>query len=244
MPFRRGETSPDPGRRTFHVYDTSVGRLVAVHTRGLPPRPHPHLVFEAYTLRESADGLAVDNRTPCPLLASADAEERRVRRALHDEHWDEDGRACRLVALRTGAPPVGPLPHGLALGAHMCCVDGETRNDPHHHGPGLSMEHERPAKRGDITGRAEWQETRRRLLERDVTPWYGESVLDARNALAHRCTDGRPHAVDASAEAVNGTWKLRAGDDATRDTGRIDAWALRFRRPPGAPRPRGTAVDR
>ncbi|CAL9436049.1 hypothetical protein SUDANB6_02144 [Streptomyces sp. enrichment culture] len=36
------------------------------------------------------------------------------------------------------------------------------------------------------------------------------------------------YTVDASAEAADGTWKLRVGDNATRDTGRIDAWALQF----------------
>ncbi|GGU81673.1 hypothetical protein GCM10010260_12660 [Streptomyces filipinensis] len=219
VPFRREETSPDPGRRTFHVYDTRVGRIVAVYTRGLLPRPHPYLVFEAYTLRELADdmpddvaGIAVNNQTPCPMLMSADAEERQVWRALHNEHWDEDGRAERLVTLRTGAPPRGPLLHGLALGAHMCFVNGEAWNNPHYHGLGLSMEHERLAKWWDVTDRAAWQEIQRRLLERDVTPWYWEFVLDARNALAHRHPAGRPQAVDPTAwrERVELTLRERA----------------------------------
>ncbi|CUW30842.1 DUF1266 domain-containing protein [Streptomyces reticuli] len=206
VPFRREETSPDPRERTFHVYDTSVGRIVAVYTRGLLPRPHPYLVFESYTLRDLADdlpddvdGIAVNTQTPCPMLMSADAEERQVWRALHNEHWDEEGRAERLVTLRTGVPPVGPLLHGLALGAHMCFVNGEAWNNPHYHGLGLSIEHERLAKWWGITDRDEWQHTQRRLLDREITPWYWEFVLDARTALAERYTDGRLQAVDATA---------------------------------------------
>ncbi|MET9448815.1 DUF1266 domain-containing protein [Streptomyces cinerochromogenes] len=206
VPFRREETSPDPGRRTFHVYDTPVGRLVAVYTRGLLPRPHPYLVFESYTLRDLADdlpkdvdGIAVNNRTPIPMLMAADAEERQVWRALHNEHWDEDGRAERLVTLRSGVPSLGPLLHGLALGAHMCFVNGEAWNNPHYHGLGLSIEHERLAKWWGVTGRDEWLDVQRRLLDRDVTPWYWEFVLEARIALAERHTGGRLQAVDATA---------------------------------------------
>ncbi|MFI9242743.1 DUF1266 domain-containing protein [Streptomyces sp. NPDC053086] len=221
VPFRREETSPDPGGRTFHVHDTEVGRLVAVYTHGLLPRPHPHLVFESYTLRDLADGLpddvagiAVNNRTPCAMLMSADAEERRVWRALHQEHWEADGRADRLVTLRTGAPPLGPLLHGLALGAQMCFVNGETWNNPHYHGLGLSMEHQRLAAWWDVTDRAQWQEIQRRLLARELTPWYWEFVLDARNALAHPSPDGRPRTVDAAAwrERVELTLRERAAE--------------------------------
>ncbi|CAK7281285.1 DUF1266 domain-containing protein [Streptomyces sp. RM1] len=228
VPFRYEETSPDPARRTFHVHDTPVGRLVAVYTRGLLPRPHPYVVFEAYTLRDLADdlpddvaGIAVNNRTPIPMLMAADEEEREVWRALHEEHWDEDGRTDRLVTRRTGAPPVGRLLHGLALGAHMCFVNGEAWNNPHYHGLGLSMERERLAKWWGVTGRQEWQETQRRLLDRDVTPWYWEFVLDAREALAHGQPGGRPGAVDATAwrECVELTLRERAAGLPARERG-------------------------
>jgi subtilisin family serine protease len=36
------------------------------------------------------------------------------------------------------------------------------------------------------------------------------------------------YSVNASAEAANGTWKLRVSDNAALDTGRIDAWAMQF----------------
>ncbi|MGW0910410.1 S8 family peptidase [Streptomyces sp. NPDC002784] len=36
------------------------------------------------------------------------------------------------------------------------------------------------------------------------------------------------YTVNASSEVANGTWKLRVSDNATYDTGRIDAWALQF----------------
>ncbi|MFG3509283.1 S8 family serine peptidase [Streptomyces sp. NPDC047821] len=38
----------------------------------------------------------------------------------------------------------------------------------------------------------------------------------------------KTYTVDASAEAANGTWKLRVRDGATQDTGRIDGWNLTF----------------
>ncbi|OSC70001.1 serine protease, partial [Streptomyces sp. 4F] len=36
------------------------------------------------------------------------------------------------------------------------------------------------------------------------------------------------YTVNASSETANGTWKLRVSDNASWDTGRIDAWALQF----------------
>ncbi|MFF6810225.1 S8 family serine peptidase [Streptomyces sp. NPDC012403] len=36
------------------------------------------------------------------------------------------------------------------------------------------------------------------------------------------------YTVDASAETANGTWKLRVGDNASWDTGRLNGWALQF----------------
>ncbi|WP_282108432.1 S8 family peptidase [Streptomyces sp. B93] len=36
------------------------------------------------------------------------------------------------------------------------------------------------------------------------------------------------YSVNASSETANGTWRLRVSDNATYDTGRIDAWALQF----------------
>ena len=36
------------------------------------------------------------------------------------------------------------------------------------------------------------------------------------------------YTVNASSEVANGTWKLRVSDNATYDTGRVDAWALQF----------------
>jgi subtilisin family serine protease len=36
------------------------------------------------------------------------------------------------------------------------------------------------------------------------------------------------YTVNASSEVANGTWKLRVSDNASWDTGRIDAWALQF----------------
>ncbi|MGW4028124.1 S8 family peptidase [Streptomyces sp. NPDC004838] len=36
------------------------------------------------------------------------------------------------------------------------------------------------------------------------------------------------YTVNASSETANGTWKLRVGDNAARDVGKIDSWALQF----------------
>ncbi|MEV7960134.1 S8 family serine peptidase [Streptomyces sp. NPDC058316] len=36
------------------------------------------------------------------------------------------------------------------------------------------------------------------------------------------------YTVNASSEVANGTWKLRVGDNAAADTGRINSWALQF----------------
>ncbi|WLW52446.1 S8 family peptidase [Streptomyces sp. YU58] len=36
------------------------------------------------------------------------------------------------------------------------------------------------------------------------------------------------YTVNASSEVANGTWRLRVGDNAAQDVGRVDAWALQF----------------
>jgi subtilisin-like proprotein convertase family protein len=36
------------------------------------------------------------------------------------------------------------------------------------------------------------------------------------------------YTVNASSETTNGTWKLRVGDNAPLDTGKVDSWALQF----------------
>ncbi|MER5770699.1 S8 family peptidase [Streptomyces sp. NPDC001985] len=36
------------------------------------------------------------------------------------------------------------------------------------------------------------------------------------------------YTVNASSESANGVWKLRVGDNAAQDTGKIDSWALQF----------------
>ncbi len=36
------------------------------------------------------------------------------------------------------------------------------------------------------------------------------------------------YTVNASSKTANGTWKLRVGDNAAQDTGKIDSWALQF----------------
>ena len=36
------------------------------------------------------------------------------------------------------------------------------------------------------------------------------------------------YTVNASASIANGTWKLRVNDNASGDTGFIDAWSLQF----------------
>ena len=36
------------------------------------------------------------------------------------------------------------------------------------------------------------------------------------------------YSVNLSSEALNGTWNLRANDNAAGDTGRIDSWSITF----------------
>jgi len=38
----------------------------------------------------------------------------------------------------------------------------------------------------------------------------------------------RTYRLDLSGETLNGTWRLRVNDNASRDTGKIDSWAIRF----------------
>lgn len=36
------------------------------------------------------------------------------------------------------------------------------------------------------------------------------------------------YTVDASSEVADGTWKLRVGDNAAGDTGKVNSWGLQF----------------
>lgn len=229
VPFPREDTSPDPAERAFPVDEPpKFGRVVKVYTRGLLPRPHPYVAYETYTLWELAEalpedveGIAVNVRTPCYAMLAADKEERHIWRVLHNRHWDQSALAQRLVTRRTGAPPVGPLLHGLGLGGHMCFVNGEAWNNPDYHGLGMSTERERLAEWWEVTDRASWQEIQRRLLDGDVLAWYWEFVLAVRSELADRHTRGRRQRVDPAVwrECVELTLRDRARHAAPAELG-------------------------
>lgn len=168
------------------------GRTAAqVYTSGLLPRPHPHLVYEyaslgalAGILPDGVDILAVNAATPCEEYFSTTDDERETWLDLHHELFEPDGLGDRVVTRRTGAPPAGPLLHGLACGAHLCFQNGDAWNTPHWHGMGYRGEVERIADSWGVHGRDDWLTTQERLLTRDVSPWYWDFVLGARAALA------------------------------------------------------------
>ncbi|MFF4224484.1 DUF1266 domain-containing protein [Streptomyces sp. L500] len=168
------------------------GRVAAqVYTAGLLPRTHPHLVYEYATLGALAgilpgdvDILAVNAATPCEEYFSTDDDERETWLDLHHELFEPDGLGERVVTRRTGAPPPGPLLHGLACGAHLCFQNGDAWNTPHWHGSGYRGEVGRIAAGWGVHGREDWRSTQERLLGLEVSPWHWDFVLGARVALA------------------------------------------------------------
>ncbi|GHG54494.1 DUF1266 domain-containing protein [Streptomyces griseocarneus] len=192
-PVRLDEAqAADEDERPMLTLPLPDGRTaVQVYTSGLLPRPHPHLVYEyaslgalAGILPDGVDVLAVNAATPCEEYFSADDDERETWLDLHHELFEPDGLGDRVVARRTGAPPQGPLLHGLACGAHLCFQNGDAWNTPHWHGMGYRGEVERIADSWGVHGREDWLAMQERLLERDVSPWYWDFVLGARAALA------------------------------------------------------------
>ncbi|WP_327353126.1 DUF1266 domain-containing protein [Streptomyces sp. NBC_01304] len=202
----------------------SEGRvIVPVYTFGVLPRPFPGLVFEHITLDglarmvpEDADILVVNPMTPCQEFFAVDDEERDVWRDLSEDLYEHGDSHDRVLALRTGAPPMGPLLHGLACGGHLCFTNGDPWNLLNWQGhKGYQNEVERLSEWWGVDSREEWLDIQERLLKREVSPWYWDFVLGARSALA-REHGIRPSAVDAGAwrDCVETTLRERVrGED-------------------------------
>ncbi|WP_030687750.1 DUF1266 domain-containing protein [Streptomyces sp. NRRL B-1347] len=168
------------------------GRRVAqVYTAGFLPPPHPDLVYEYVTLGtlaaawpDDVDVLVVNTRTPCEQYFLTTDEEREVWADLHAEHHRADRLGDRIETRRTGAPAPGALLHGLACGAHLCYANGDAWNTLDWHGAGYSNEVARLEEWWGVRDREEWHAVQRRLLDREVSPWYWDFVLGARTAVA------------------------------------------------------------
>ncbi|MFH8367239.1 DUF1266 domain-containing protein [Streptomyces sp. NPDC018031] len=190
--------SADEDEYPMLTTETPDGRVVAqVYTAGLLPRPHPYLVYEyvtvgalAHVLPADVDILAVNVATPCERYFPTTDDEREVWLDVHHELFDPDALMDRVVTRRGGAPEPGPLLHGLACGAHLCYRNGDAWNTPHWHGMGYRGEVARIADDWGVHGREDWLATQRRLLDREVSPWYWDFVLEIRTALV-RASGGR-----------------------------------------------------
>ncbi|MEU1022912.1 DUF1266 domain-containing protein [Streptomyces sp. NPDC005904] len=171
--------------------DLPDGRKAAqVYTSGLLPRPHPAVVYEFVTLGGLAEGcpddvdiLVINAATPCEQYYLTTDEERQVWADLHERHHRDGGLGDRVETRRTGAPPPGPLLHGLACGAHLCFANGDPWNTLDWHGAGHHNEVGRLAESWGVHGREQWLATQERLLTREVSPWYWDFVLGARLAV-------------------------------------------------------------
>ncbi|WP_369216804.1 DUF1266 domain-containing protein [Streptomyces flavofungini] len=183
--------APDPDASPLLTVDLPDGRKAAqVYTAGLLPRPHPAVVYEFVTLGtlaeacpDDVDILAVNAATPCEQYFLTTDEERQVWADLHERHHRPDGLGDRVETRRTGAPPPGPLLHGLACGAHLCFANGSPWNTLDWHGAGHRNEVLRLAESWGVENREQWLATQERLLTCEVSPWYWDFVLGARVAV-------------------------------------------------------------
>ncbi|MBL1101944.1 DUF1266 domain-containing protein [Streptomyces coffeae] len=213
--------------------DTSDGRVVAqVYTAGVLPRPHPYLVYEyatlgalAHIVPEQVDVLVVNAATPCEQYFLTDDEERDVWLDLHHELFEPDELMDRVITRRTRAPEPGPLLHGLACGAHLCFRNGDPWNTPHWHGMGYQGERERISRDWGVNSREDWLEMQKELLDQEVSPWYWDFVLGARNALL-RGGNGYP---DQWRDCVEATLRARARESRTPTDPDFDAFVGRMR---------------
>ncbi|WP_406403009.1 DUF1266 domain-containing protein [Streptomyces uncialis] len=212
--------------------DAPDGRTVAqVYTTGLLPRPHPYLVYEyaslgrlAFDLPAHVDVLAVNVATPCERYFATDAEERKAWLESHNELFDPDALADRVVTLRSGGPGQGDLLHGLACGAHLCFANGEPWNAHHWHGgKGHTGEVDRMAEGWDVGDRDDWLDIQERLLLREVSPWGWDFVLDARTSLLEGAADGGadPRLWRDHAEEVLRARLAEAGRATAEQTGEL-----------------------
>lgn len=91
-----------------------------------------------------------------------------------------------------------------------------------------------------VTGRSGNAPSTLRVNVRVTHTYIGDMKIDlvgpngAVVATLHNRTGGsadniyQTYTANASAQLANGTWRLRINDNATGDTGRIDAWSLQF----------------
>ncbi|TVL88754.1 DUF1266 domain-containing protein [Streptomyces sp. SAJ15] len=179
------------GQAPLHAPALDDGRrIVQVYTAGVLPRPHPDVVYEFITLGslaliwpEDCEILVVNGGTPCEHWFLADEEEREVWGDLHEDLYEPDGTGDRVVTRRTGAPEDPDMLLGLACGAHLCYANGDAWNTLDWHGAGYHNEVERLVDSWGVEGRDDWLGVQERLLTREVSPWYWDLVLRARNDL-------------------------------------------------------------
>ncbi|MFM9370854.1 DUF1266 domain-containing protein [Streptomyces sp. Da 82-17] len=192
-PVRR-EDADAAGEDEYPMFTSeSSGHVWApVYTEGLLPRPHPDLVYEYANLARLArivpadvDVLMVNMSTPCQMLLAVDEEERDLWYDLSGALYEGDDPGNRVVTRRSGGgvPEVGPLLHGLACGAHLCYTNADAWNTLHWHGIGYHNEIRRLSKWWGVDSRADWMQIQERLLTRQVSPWYWDFVLAARDKL-------------------------------------------------------------
>ncbi|WP_030570558.1 DUF1266 domain-containing protein [Streptomyces aureocirculatus] len=200
----------------FSVEVPDGRRVAQMYTAGLLPRPHPDVVYEYVTLGtlarswpEDIDVLVVNTQTPCEQYYLTTEEERQVWADLHDDHHRPGRVDDRVDTRRTGAP-AGLVLHGLACGAHLCFANGDAWNTLDWHGAGYSNEVARLEEWWGVRGREEWREVQKRLLGREVSPWYWDFVLGARAALA--AERGTPVDPELWRERVESALRERVAD--------------------------------
>ncbi|MGW3353909.1 DUF1266 domain-containing protein [Streptomyces bungoensis] len=174
-------------------YDPRVagGRIWAVYTEGMLPAPEPHRVFDWQKLDWFARVWApsdpavivVNPGTPCEAFLPS-APPHSAAWARHGERAKEPLNRTRVRTLRLGGPLDGPVARGLACGAPLFVRYGQPWNAMAYHGNGYPAEREQLREWWGVTGRAEWQEQQRALLDPDGANPVWEFALGLRRTIA------------------------------------------------------------
>ncbi|WP_040875201.1 DUF1266 domain-containing protein [Streptomyces purpureus] len=219
-----------------HRDDATRRTVIPVLTEGMLPAWHPEWVFQQTTLDRIAQSwpdskwrLAVNQDTPYATTLRARPADRQKWLAAAAR---SDGPAGVRLLTHGGGHLLGPLAHGLALGAHLAVLNGLVWNTLGAAYEDYGTDRARLRRPWGVTHRAGYRETLDSLIATKLVGRVPESLLRARRTLAVRLGRAPTH-DEWSRSVAEGLSRHGASGESVREAGeflrRIAHYEQRFR---------------